>query len=145
MKQIKRTHKFKFQNSFCKLMCHLSAFRSPQPNFIHSWKKQSNSIKFYWISNSRTNLDFLIQIIFRHWKSSNKESCSLFQMLQIHILFEIFWSPRRISFDQINSSLLQKFQINGEGHYFSVGLACFPCSRPAQRAMLLLPMAVAPP
>jgi hypothetical protein len=33
---------------------------------------------------------FLIQILFGIPKRSNKENCSLFQKIQMHILFEIF-------------------------------------------------------
>jgi hypothetical protein len=62
---------------------------APCSNFINSWKFQEvlpKSIEFQTL-----NLPwFLIQILPQILKSSNKENCSLFDSLQIHILFEIF-------------------------------------------------------
>jgi hypothetical protein len=57
-----------------------------------------NSIKFYWISNPRASLIFLIQIIPQILKHSNNGSCSFFQNLQIHILFEIFFQVDKAIF-----------------------------------------------
>jgi hypothetical protein len=50
---------------------------------------QSNSSNFSRIQTPRT-FWFLVQILGRILKSSNKESCSLFNSLHIHILYENF-------------------------------------------------------
>jgi hypothetical protein len=42
----------------------------------------------------QTLLHFLIQILSRILKSSNKENCSLFDSIQIHILFKIFGAQK---------------------------------------------------
>jgi hypothetical protein len=61
-------------------------------NFIDSWVSHQNSIKFYWNSNPIFFFNFIIQILHQILKSTNKESCSLLQILQNHILFDFFWN-----------------------------------------------------
>jgi hypothetical protein len=62
---------------------------APCSNFINSWSfNQIHQISFKF---NTLNLSwFLIQIPSRNLKSYNKESCSLFQNIQIHVFFEIF-------------------------------------------------------
>jgi hypothetical protein len=62
-----------------------------------------------------------------------------------HIFYLNFCSKVRISFDQINSSILIFFLNKWKRALFSVGLARSPFPRPAQRATLLRPNAVTPP
>jgi hypothetical protein len=84
-------------------------------NCVNPWNSkqiQPNSIGYQtlelpWI---------LIQILVRIFKSSNKESCSLFNSLQIHILFEFFWGLQDLLLTESIQVNLKMFWINRKCH-----------------------------
>jgi hypothetical protein len=57
-------------------------------SILENFKKKSYQILMNF--KPQTLLHFLIQILSRILKSSNKENCSLFDSIQIHILFKNF-------------------------------------------------------
>jgi hypothetical protein len=59
---------------------------SPSPNYSNSGNFDQIHQSSFEFKHQEPSL-FFVQILDRILKTSNKESCSLFQNLQIHILF----------------------------------------------------------
>jgi hypothetical protein len=87
MKQIKKSHELKLQIPFS--CVDVSSKCNPKPlNQIPSIPENFNQILPNSIEFQTLELpQFLIQTLSRILKSSNEESCPLFNSLQFHILF----------------------------------------------------------
>jgi hypothetical protein len=84
-------------------------------NFISSWKFQSNFIDFHTLGLPW----FIIQILSQILKSYNKEICSLFDSLQILILFVIFQAGKGNLWVNQFKSLLKIFGLIQNCYYLS--------------------------
>jgi hypothetical protein len=101
---------------------------------IHQISLEFKHLDFFW---------FLIPILGRILKSSNKESCSLFNFLHIYILIENFWVREGILWTNSNLSQFDK-SVNLETTLFLWAQPVLLLPRPTHYHRLR-PMSLDPP
>jgi hypothetical protein len=93
-------------------MCYPSTFGSLWLRFHQISRLQSNFIRIQHLEHFL----ILIQILHRILKNCNGESCSLFNSLQLCILFDFFIKIKSV-FERIKSCLVWKFVLNQNRHH----------------------------
>jgi hypothetical protein len=78
------------------MSCLLGANRNPWSKFQQKLKFQEEILSNFSQIQTLEILQFVIQNSLRIWTSSNKESSSLFNSLQIHILFKFVWGLQNL-------------------------------------------------
>jgi hypothetical protein len=110
-----KTQKIEPQSTLNKCVWQLGVLKSFLAD-VHQILKISSASNsnFKWIWLPRV-LWILIQIVLWIWRSCNKENCSLFNSIQMNILFE-FFSTRRPSLIISNLIGFENIWINQKGH-----------------------------
>jgi hypothetical protein len=115
----------------CQIPSNSEVYKYMKFNFIQIWLQM-----VLW---------FLIQISFQILKSCNKENCSLFNFLHVHISIWDFYSTRRQLYDRINSNWFEKYLNNLKVTLFKSGRPTISLPACVRRSTVASPLAVPSP